>query len=112
MRTKQITMRAWGNVAVVLMAATLAACAAAPGMKMDEPAKLTGMEFALLHYLMQHPGELLSHDRLLAALWGKDQDRQLEHLRVYIGRLRRKIEVDPAEPEYVQSAYGEGYRFG
>ena len=44
MRTKQITMRAWGNVTVVLMAATLAACAAAPGMKMDEPAKLTGGE--------------------------------------------------------------------
>jgi two-component system KDP operon response regulator KdpE len=45
-------------------------------------------------------------------VWGAEYGDEAEYLRVYIGRLRRKIETDPANPEYLQTEYGVGYRFG
>ncbi|MEM7799686.1 MAG: response regulator transcription factor, partial [Chloroflexota bacterium] len=56
------------------------------------PIKLTRTEFSLLHYLMQKPGQLIPHDELLTAIWGKDHNHQPEYLRVYVRRLRHKIE--------------------
>ena len=74
--------------------------------------KLTQTEYDLLHYLMRHQGKALPHRRILQAVWGPEYGNETEYLRVYIGRLRRKIEKDPAKPEYLKTEYGIGYRFG
>jgi len=74
--------------------------------------KLTRTEFALLHFLMRHVGKALPHELILQNVWGPGYGAEPEYLRVYIGRLRRKIEPDPARPEYILTEYGIGYRFG
>jgi two-component system KDP operon response regulator KdpE len=76
------------------------------------PLKLTATEFNLLRVLMEHPGETLPHRMLLQGAWGEEYGEEAEYLRVYIGRLRRKIEDDPADPEYLFTDHGIGYRFG
>jgi two-component system KDP operon response regulator KdpE len=73
---------------------------------------LTRTEFNLLHYFMCNIGKALSHQIILQNVWGAEYGNEAEYLRVYIGRLRRKIEEDPANPIYLQTEYGVGYRFG
>ncbi|MCO5184318.1 MAG: response regulator transcription factor [Anaerolineae bacterium] len=77
-----------------------------------KPVKLTQTEFNLLHYFMQHVGKTLPHRLILKNVWGPEYDGEAEYLRVYIGRIRRKIELDPANPDYLITEYGLGYRFG
>ena len=72
--------------------------------------RLTRTEMELLQLLMQHAGKVLTHRRLLQQVWGPEYGDESEYLRVYIGRLRRKIEADPAKPRYIQSVRGVGYR--
>ncbi|MFL6209924.1 MAG: response regulator transcription factor [Pyrinomonadaceae bacterium] len=72
---------------------------------------LTPKEFELLVYLLRHPGRVLTHRALLAAVWGGDATEQTEYLRVLIGQLRKKIEPDPAQPSYIQTEPWIGYRF-
>ena len=62
--------------------------------------KLTPKEFDLLLYLSQHPYRVVPHRTLLAAVWGANSTEQPEYLRVFIGQLRKKLELDPAEPRY------------
>lgn len=73
---------------------------------------LTRTEFNLLHYFMQNLGKALTHRDILQHVWGEEYGNEAEYLRVYIGRLRRKIEADPDNPEYLKTEYGYGYRFG
>lgn len=77
-----------------------------------EQLNLTRTEFNLLHYFMRHIGKALPHRLILQHVWGAEYGDEAEYLRVYIGRLRRKLEKDPANPEYLQTEYGIGYRFG
>lgn len=77
-----------------------------------QPVRLTRTEFELLHFLMQHTGKVLTHRRILQQVWGPEYGDENEYLRVYIGRLRRKIEADPANPIYLLTEHGVGYRFG
>lgn len=70
---------------------------------------LTGGEFALLSALLQRPNEVLSRDHLLNTLHGRDAGPYDRSIDVQIGRLRRKIERDPAHPRLVQSVRGAGY---
>lgn len=77
-----------------------------------ERLKLTHTEYDLLHYFMRHIGRALPHRTILQAVWGAEYGDEAEYLRVYIGRLRRKIEEDPANPHYLKTEYGIGYRFG
>jgi two-component system KDP operon response regulator KdpE len=72
----------------------------------------TRTEFNLLHYFMQNKGKVLSHRDILQNVWGEAYSDEAEYLRVYIGRLRRKIESDPNNPKYLKTEYGFGYRFG
>jgi two-component system KDP operon response regulator KdpE len=72
---------------------------------------LTPKEFELLVYLVQHPGTVLTHHKLLGAIWGGEYTEQTEYLRVFIGQLRKKIEVDPANPKYILTEPWIGYRF-
>jgi two-component system KDP operon response regulator KdpE len=72
---------------------------------------LTPKEYDLLVYLVRHPGKVLTHRTLLAAVWGIESAEQTEYLRVFIGQLRKKIEPDPATPRHILTDPWIGYRF-
>ncbi|HKR60392.1 MAG TPA: response regulator transcription factor [Pyrinomonadaceae bacterium] len=77
----------------------------------DQEVHLTPKEYDLMVYLLRHPGKVLTHRALLGAVWGGDYTEQMEYLRVFIGQLRKKIEVDPANPRYILTEPWIGYRF-
>jgi len=77
-----------------------------------EALRLTKTEYNLLEYFMRHVGRTLPHGMILRQVWGDEYGSEAEYLRVYVGRLRRKIEADPASPEYFFTEHGMGYRFG
>jgi two-component system KDP operon response regulator KdpE len=68
-------------------------------------------EFNLLAYLMERPGIPVDHRTLLRAVWGPEYGGELEYLRTYFRMLRRKIEANPANPEYLITEPWVGYRF-
>lgn len=74
--------------------------------------KLTRTEYDLLHYFMRNAGKALPHRSILQNVWGPEYGNEAKYLRVYIGRLRRKIEADPTNPQYLLTEYGIGYCFG
>jgi two-component system, OmpR family, KDP operon response regulator KdpE len=76
-----------------------------------EEVRLTPKEFELLTFLAQHPGRVLTHRAILKAIWGPNAVDQPEHLRVLIGALRKKIEVNPSTPVYILTEPWVGYRF-
>jgi len=71
----------------------------------------TPTEFNLLAELASHPGEALTHDALLTRVWGPEYRYETQYLKVYIGRLRDKVEPAPEEPTLIQTVRGVGYRF-
>ena len=77
----------------------------------NEEIRLTPKELELLLFLAQHPGRVLTHRVILKAIWGANAVDQPEHLRVLINALRRKIERDPAKPQYIKTEPWVGYRF-
>ncbi len=77
----------------------------------DAPLDLTPREFDLLAYLMQHANTVVSHRVLLTALWGSEYAGETQYLRVFINRLRHKIEEDPAHPRHIRTEPAVGYRF-
>jgi two-component system KDP operon response regulator KdpE len=72
---------------------------------------LTPKEFELLLFMVQHPGAVLTHHKLLGAVWGGNYTEQTEYLRVFVGQLRKKLETDPANPKYILTEPWIGYRF-
>jgi two-component system KDP operon response regulator KdpE len=76
-----------------------------------EPVKLTPVEFKLLYHLVRNAGRLIPHEALLDRVWGADYGATGDHLKVYISRLRAKLEPDPAGPHYIETERGLGYRF-
>jgi len=72
---------------------------------------LSPKEFDLLVYLMRNAGKVLTHRTVLSAVWGGNYVEQTEYLRVFVGRLRKKIEEDPARPRYILTEPWVGYRF-
>lgn len=72
---------------------------------------LTPKEFDLLIYLARHPGKVLTHHALLAAIWGPNSVQQPEYLRVFVGHLRKKLEPDESTPRYILTEPWVGYRF-
>jgi two-component system KDP operon response regulator KdpE len=74
-------------------------------------AHLTPKEFDLLSYLITHPNRTLPHRELLRAVWGADYGDEVEYLRVFVNRLRWKIEADRAEPRFLVTQAWVGYRF-
>ena len=71
--------------------------------------KLSPTEFALLQELALNPGKIFTHEALLRRVWGTEYRSESEYLRVYIGRLRRKLESDPARPTHILTEAGIGY---
>jgi two-component system KDP operon response regulator KdpE len=76
-----------------------------------EPVELTPTEFNLLVYLMENAGKVLQHHTILQHVWGPEYGPESEYLRVYVGRLRQKIEIDPSNPHYLITERGIGYSF-
>lgn len=74
------------------------------------PIALSRTEYRLLRALAQHPGMVISHTQLLERVWGVGYGQETEFLWVYIRRLRRKLEPDPAHPQYILTAPGVGYQ--
>jgi two-component system KDP operon response regulator KdpE len=77
----------------------------------DRAVDLTPIEFSLLTYLMRNTGKLLPHRVILQHVWGQEYGAESEYLRVYIGKLRQKIEADPMNPRMILTERGIGYRF-
>jgi two-component system, OmpR family, KDP operon response regulator KdpE len=73
--------------------------------------QLTPTEWDVLEVLLGHPGRLMGHDEMAQRVWGKDHSRVGHSLRVYLARLRRKLEPDPRRPRYLITEPGMGYRF-
>ena len=71
---------------------------------------LTPIEFRLLATLIKHAGKVVTHRQLLKEVWGPDSVFETHYLRVYMAHLRRKIETDPAQPHYLLTEAGIGYR--
>jgi two-component system, OmpR family, KDP operon response regulator KdpE len=74
------------------------------------PLDLTRRERDILVYLLRHAGRVVTHRQLLAELWGPEYDGETHYLRVFVNRLRRKIEPDPAHPRVIVTEPGVGYR--
>jgi two-component system KDP operon response regulator KdpE len=71
---------------------------------------LTPKEYAMLHHLLVNVGRLVTHTALLQAVWGPEYADARAYLHVFIGQLRRKVELDPAHPRHLLTAPGVGYR--
>ncbi|GER89499.1 DNA-binding response regulator [Dictyobacter vulcani] len=76
-----------------------------------EEVRLSPTEFKLLKELLSNPGKVLTHRTLLQRIWGPEYGGEAEYLRVYINRLRQKLEADAANPRYFLTEPGVGYRF-
>jgi len=77
----------------------------------DEQIDLTAREFALLMHFARHPGQVFSRTQLLDQVWGYNHDGYEHTVNTHINRLRAKIEQDPANPRYIETVWGVGYRF-
>jgi DNA-binding response OmpR family regulator len=68
-------------------------------------------EYRLLYHLVQNAGRVVAHDQLLAKVWGYEYREETHYLRLYVNYLRQKLEKDPANPKYILTERGVGYRF-
>jgi two-component system response regulator VicR len=73
--------------------------------------KLTPIEYKLLYQLTRNAGQVLMHDHLLTKIWGPEYLGELDYLRIYIRRLREKLEANPQQPVQILTERGIGYRF-
>jgi two-component system KDP operon response regulator KdpE len=80
-------------------------------VRKGEEIRLTPKEFELLTLLACRPGQVLTHRTILKTIWGPNAVDQPEHLRVLMAQLRKKIELDPAQPRYLLTEPWVGYRF-
>ena len=81
-------------------------------MARGEPATLTAREFDLLYHLAKSPGRVYTRDQLMEMVWGYAFPADTSTITVHVRRLREKIEADPANPRYLETVWGVGYRFG
>jgi DNA-binding response OmpR family regulator len=77
----------------------------------DEMIKLRPTEYRLLYHLVQNAGWVLTHDQILTKVWGYEYRDEPHYVRLYINYLRKKIEKDPSNPQYILTERGVGYRF-
>jgi len=75
----------------------------------EEEIRLTRTEGSILHHLMRNAGQVMTYSSLAEAVWGEDYTDAVEGLRVYIRRLREKIETEPSDPQLILTRGGTGY---
>ena len=80
--------------------------------KSGERVRLTQVEYSIMKLFMQNPGRALSREDILSAVWGRDYEGELKIVDVNIRRLRIKIEEDTANPTYITTVWGFGYKWG
>jgi two-component system KDP operon response regulator KdpE len=76
-----------------------------------ELVKLRPTEYRLLYHLVQNAGWVISHDQILAKVWGYEYQDEPHYVRLYVNYLRQKLEEDPSNPKYILTERGVGYRF-
>jgi len=79
--------------------------------KANVQVKLTATEYDLLLLFIRHAGKVLTHKFILETIWGPAYNEETQYTRVHVGNLRKKIEDDPANPRFIQTESGIGYRF-
>ncbi|MBP2643821.1 MAG: kdpE 3 [Firmicutes bacterium] len=80
-------------------------------MRGEQEIKLTPTEYDILKVMVQNAGKVLTHKQLLKAVWGNSYNEDTHYIRIYIGHLRRKIEENPTQPQYIITESRIGYRF-
>ncbi|MDY6876770.1 MAG: response regulator transcription factor [Chloroflexota bacterium] len=80
-------------------------------MRRGKPVPLTATEYRLLYHLVRNAGQVLTHETLLAHVWGREYTDEINYLKVYISRLRAKLEDDPRNPQHILTDHGVGYWF-
>lgn len=98
-----IDVSTFGDVRVDLAAFTV--------LRNDQRVHVTPVEFRLLAHLVSHPGQVLTHRQLLREIWGPSHAQDSHYLRIYMRRLRQKLEREPARPRHFITETGVGYRF-
>ena len=77
----------------------------------DQKVHLTPIEYKLLSALVRYAGRVITHQQLLKEVWGPNHTQDTHYIRVHLAQLRRKIEPNPAQPRYLLTETGVGYRF-
>ena len=80
-------------------------------LRQGQPVHLTALEYRLLAQLLANVGKVLTHRHLLREVWGPTFVESNHYVRIYVARLRQKLEVDPAQPRHLLTEIGVGYRF-
>ncbi len=101
-------LRGWSTVITTTQVIDLAARRVT---RDGEEVRLTPTEWHLVEMLVRHPGKLVSQRQLLQEVWGPEYERETNYLRVYMARVRRKLEADPSTPRHFLTEPGMGYRF-
>lgn len=77
----------------------------------EKPLHLTPIEYKLLTYLASQPDRVVTHGQLLKSVWGPGHTEDTHYVRVHMGNLRKKIEINPSMPQHLLTETGVGYRF-
>ncbi|MEB2275673.1 response regulator transcription factor [Bacillus sp. ILBB4] len=77
----------------------------------DKEVFFTAKEFDLLKFIVSHPNQVLSKEHLFEKIWGFDSSGDISTVTVHIRKLREKLEENPADPQYLETVWGAGYRF-
>ena len=84
---------------------------AAEVLREGQPVELSGLEFKLLRYFVEHRGALLTRDELLEKVWGYEAMPVTRTVDVHVASLRQKLEPNPSTPEFIVTVHGLGYKF-
>jgi len=77
----------------------------------DKLVRMTPSEYKLLHYLVKNEGKVVPHQVLLERVWGPEYTEETDYIKVYVQRLREKLEEEPGNPRMILSERGVGYKF-
>jgi two-component system KDP operon response regulator KdpE len=100
-----------GDVPAIITAAFTVDLARRRVSRDDREIRLTPIEWSILEILIRNPEKLVTQQQLLTRIWGPAYVKETHYLRVYMGQLRRKLELEPSSPRHLLTEAGVGYRF-